>query len=35
MESFGSSLCMLDSWVLTITSGVSALVAGAVYLLLG
>ncbi len=35
MESYSSSLCDLDGWLLALASGVSALIGGTVYLLLG
>jgi hypothetical protein len=35
MEVHDPSLCTLNAWLLSATSGISLLVAGAVYLLLG
>jgi hypothetical protein len=35
MEVHDPSLCMLNGWLLSAVSGVSLLVAGAVYLLIG
>jgi len=35
METHDPSLCRLDVWLLSMTSGVSALIAGTVYLVFG
>lgn len=35
METHDEVLCDLNAWLLTVASGCSALIAGAVYLLLG
>jgi hypothetical protein len=35
MESYDPSLCDLDAWLLALASGVTALIGGTVFLLLG
>ena len=35
METHDPSLCTLDAWLLSLASGLSALIAGTVYLILG
>ena len=35
MDSFDPPLCDLDGWLLTVASGITALIGGTIFLLLG